>query len=96
MTGPDATHDRRPNTPAAPVGTRDAAVFSDRVDILYRFGRHHLFLPFSALCIAGVLYHPDRSDLGGRAAVPAADRARPSTPANWRRPIAAAIGTTRP
>jgi signal transduction histidine kinase/HPt (histidine-containing phosphotransfer) domain-containing protein len=24
--------------------------------VLYRLGRHHLFLPFSALCVAGVLY----------------------------------------
>jgi signal transduction histidine kinase len=55
MTGPDATQPT-PELAAAPVGSRDAAVFSDRVDILYRFGRHHLFLPFSALCIAGVLY----------------------------------------
>ena len=30
--------------------------FADRVDILYRLGRHYLFLPFSALCVSGVLY----------------------------------------
>ena len=33
-----------------------AAIFAGRVDILYRLGRHHLFVPFSALCIAAVLY----------------------------------------
>ncbi|HEX3672898.1 MAG TPA: ATP-binding protein [Rhizomicrobium sp.] len=33
-----------------------ADVFAGRIDVLYRLGRHHLFLPFSALCIAGVLY----------------------------------------
>jgi signal transduction histidine kinase/HPt (histidine-containing phosphotransfer) domain-containing protein len=32
------------------------STFADRVDILYRLGRHYLFLPFSALCVAGVLY----------------------------------------
>ena len=48
MTGPDAT---QPTMEAA-----SAPVCADRVDILYRIGRHHLFLPFSALCIAGVLY----------------------------------------
>src|ERR1700722_14409744 len=31
-------------------------VFADRIDLLYRLGRHHLFLPFSALCIVGILY----------------------------------------
>ncbi|MGD0142940.1 MAG: ATP-binding protein [Rhizomicrobium sp.] len=55
MTGPDATPPTTDDVPA-PVAQRDAAVFSDRIDILYRLGRHHLFLPFSALCIAGVLY----------------------------------------
>jgi signal transduction histidine kinase/HPt (histidine-containing phosphotransfer) domain-containing protein len=55
MTGPDATQPTMEDA-AVPTAQRDAIVFSDRVDILYRFGRHHLFLPFSALCIAGVLY----------------------------------------
>ncbi len=32
------------------------AIYSDRVDLLYRLGRHHLFLPFSALCLAAILY----------------------------------------
>lgn len=32
------------------------STFAGRVDILYRLGRHYLFLPFSALCLAGVLY----------------------------------------
>jgi signal transduction histidine kinase/HPt (histidine-containing phosphotransfer) domain-containing protein len=31
-------------------------VFADRIDLLFRLGRHHLFLPFSALCIVGILY----------------------------------------
>jgi signal transduction histidine kinase/HPt (histidine-containing phosphotransfer) domain-containing protein len=34
----------------------DAAIFAGRIDILYRLGRHYLFLPFSALCIAAVLF----------------------------------------
>jgi signal transduction histidine kinase/HPt (histidine-containing phosphotransfer) domain-containing protein len=55
MTGPDATQPMLEND-AAPETQRDADILSDRVDILYRFGRIHLFLPFSALCIAGVLY----------------------------------------
>jgi signal transduction histidine kinase/HPt (histidine-containing phosphotransfer) domain-containing protein len=55
MTGPDAMQPMVEND-AASSAQRDAAILSDRVDILYRFGRHHLFLPFSALCIAGVLY----------------------------------------
>jgi signal transduction histidine kinase/HPt (histidine-containing phosphotransfer) domain-containing protein len=36
--------------------TASEATFADRVDILYRLGRHYLFLPFAALCLAGVLY----------------------------------------
>ncbi len=36
--------------------TASETTFADRVDILYRLGRHYLFLPFSALCVAGVLY----------------------------------------
>ncbi|HEY2069050.1 MAG TPA: ATP-binding protein [Rhizomicrobium sp.] len=36
-----------------PAGESD---FAGRIDVLYRLGRHHLFVPFSALCIAGVLY----------------------------------------
>src|ERR1700733_63612 len=51
MTGPDAAQ-LLPN--ASPPS--EAIVFSDRIEILYRLGRHHLFLPFSALCILGVLY----------------------------------------
>src|ERR1700677_5075889 len=31
-------------------------VFADRIDLLFRLGPHHLFLPFSALCIVGILY----------------------------------------
>jgi signal transduction histidine kinase/HPt (histidine-containing phosphotransfer) domain-containing protein len=37
-------------------GSVEAGVFAGRIDVLYRLGRHNLFLPFSALCIAGVLY----------------------------------------
>lgn len=40
-----------------PMADMDAeAVFADRIDLLYRLGRHHLFLPFSALCLAAILY----------------------------------------
>ncbi len=38
---------------------RDAyadAVFAGRIELLYRLGRSHLFLPFSALCVVGLLY----------------------------------------
>jgi signal transduction histidine kinase/HPt (histidine-containing phosphotransfer) domain-containing protein len=38
------------------AGRIDAAIFAGRIDILYRLGRHYLFIPFSALCIAAVLY----------------------------------------
>jgi signal transduction histidine kinase/HPt (histidine-containing phosphotransfer) domain-containing protein len=34
----------------------DNSILAGRIDVLYRLGRHHLFLPFSALCVAGVLY----------------------------------------
>src|SRR5580704_8629426 len=34
----------------------DAAVFVGRIDILYRPGRNHLFLPFASLCLTAVLY----------------------------------------
>jgi signal transduction histidine kinase/HPt (histidine-containing phosphotransfer) domain-containing protein len=34
----------------------EAAIFAGRIDILYRLGRHYLFLPFSALSIAAALY----------------------------------------
>jgi signal transduction histidine kinase/HPt (histidine-containing phosphotransfer) domain-containing protein len=40
----------------AAESTASESTFADRVDILYRLGRHYLFLPFSALCVAGVLY----------------------------------------
>jgi len=32
------------------------ADMAGRIDILYRLSRHHLYLPFAALCLAGVLY----------------------------------------
>ncbi len=31
-------------------------IFTDRIELLFRLGRHHLFLPFSALCVVGILY----------------------------------------
>jgi signal transduction histidine kinase/HPt (histidine-containing phosphotransfer) domain-containing protein len=40
----------------AAESTASESTFADRVDILYRLGRHYLFLPFSTLCVAGVLY----------------------------------------
>jgi signal transduction histidine kinase/HPt (histidine-containing phosphotransfer) domain-containing protein len=41
---------------SAAENTASESTFADRVDILYRLGRHYLFLPFAALCLAGVLY----------------------------------------
>ncbi|HTQ15299.1 MAG TPA: ATP-binding protein [Rhizomicrobium sp.] len=41
---------------AEPSNSAGEALFAGRIDVLYRLGRHHLFVPFSALCIAGVLY----------------------------------------
>jgi signal transduction histidine kinase/HPt (histidine-containing phosphotransfer) domain-containing protein len=43
-------------TKTVPGRPNDARAFAGRIDILYRLGRHHLFLPFSALCLAAVLY----------------------------------------
>ncbi|MGD0191163.1 MAG: ATP-binding protein [Rhizomicrobium sp.] len=46
-----------PETRAEPDALPDEAViFAGRIDFLYRLGRFYLFLPFSALCIAAVLY----------------------------------------
>src|ERR1700678_903621 len=42
-------------SPAAP-SREVAAVFAGRIDLLYRVGRHQLYLPFAALCVAGMLY----------------------------------------
>ena len=42
-------------SPGAP-NREAAAVFAGRIDLLYRLGRHQLFLPFAALCVAGMLY----------------------------------------
>ena len=56
MSDPDApliTEAERDALRAA-VGMR--RVDEGRIDILYRLGRHYLFLPFAALCLAGVLY----------------------------------------
>ncbi|HWA30609.1 MAG TPA: ATP-binding protein, partial [Rhizomicrobium sp.] len=36
--------------------TKARAVPAERIDILFRMGRLHLFLPFSALCITAVFY----------------------------------------
>ena len=33
-----------------------SAVFADRIELLYRLGRNHLFLPFSAFCVVAMLY----------------------------------------
>jgi signal transduction histidine kinase/HPt (histidine-containing phosphotransfer) domain-containing protein len=38
------------------VGASGEGIFADRIDVLYRLGRHYLFLPFSGLCLAGILY----------------------------------------
>lgn len=48
---------------AAPVrdDAEARAIVAGRVDILFRLGRHYLFLPFAALCVAATLmghYHP--------------------------------------
>ncbi len=56
MSGPDATQPLPSETVEVRVPHTDA-IFADRVDILYRLGRFHLFLPFSALCVACVLYN---------------------------------------
>ncbi|HEY1630324.1 MAG TPA: ATP-binding protein [Rhizomicrobium sp.] len=45
MSVPDETQERA-----------EESTFAGRIDVLYRLGRHHLFIPFSALCVAGVLY----------------------------------------
>ena len=42
-------------SPGAP-NREAAAVFAGRIDLLYRLGRHQLYLPFAALCVAGMLY----------------------------------------
>ncbi len=39
-------------SPGAP-NREAAAVFAGRIDLLYRLGRHQLYLPFAALCVAG-------------------------------------------
>jgi len=33
-----------------------SAIFADRIDLLFRLGRIHLFLPFSAFCVVAMLY----------------------------------------
>jgi signal transduction histidine kinase/HPt (histidine-containing phosphotransfer) domain-containing protein len=56
MSGPSADITPEGLSPAQIAAAADEGVFAGRIDVLYRLGRHHLFLPFSALCIAGVLY----------------------------------------
>jgi signal transduction histidine kinase/HPt (histidine-containing phosphotransfer) domain-containing protein len=56
MSGPHAENMPERDPPAQIVAAADEGVFAGRIDVLYRLGRHHLFLPFSALCVAGVLY----------------------------------------
>jgi signal transduction histidine kinase/HPt (histidine-containing phosphotransfer) domain-containing protein len=41
---------------AAAPNREAVAVFAGRIDLLYRLGRHQLYLPFAALCVAGMLY----------------------------------------
>lgn len=56
MSGPDAPQVLKSEHEVvrAPASTRH--VDEGRIDILYRLGRHYLFLPFAALCLASVLY----------------------------------------
>jgi len=44
------------NVSAEMPNAEAAAVFAGRIDLLYRLGRLQLYLPFAALCIAGMLY----------------------------------------
>ncbi len=55
MSGPDALQDSIARG-AESAAEEARAVLAGRVEILYRLGRHYLFLPFAALCLAGVLY----------------------------------------
>jgi signal transduction histidine kinase/HPt (histidine-containing phosphotransfer) domain-containing protein len=45
----------RNEAPQAP-DKEAAAIFVGRIDLLYRLGRLQLYIPFAALCIAGMLY----------------------------------------
>jgi signal transduction histidine kinase/HPt (histidine-containing phosphotransfer) domain-containing protein len=56
MSGPHAENMPERDPPAQIVAAAGESVFAGRIDVLYRLGRHHLFLPFSALCVAGVLF----------------------------------------
>ena len=40
----------------SPVSDEATEIFADRVDLLYRLGRYHLFIPFSALCFVAILH----------------------------------------
>lgn len=44
------------NLSTGPVRTEESAAFANRIDVLYRLCRHHLYVPFSALCLACVFY----------------------------------------
>ncbi|HUO93619.1 MAG TPA: ATP-binding protein, partial [Rhizomicrobium sp.] len=44
------------NVSAEKPNAEAAAIFAGRIDLLYRLGRLQLYLPFAALCIAGMLY----------------------------------------
>ena len=41
--------------PLIEPGVRASVIAQGRVDILYRLGRHYLFLPFAALCVAATM-----------------------------------------
>ncbi len=52
QTTPRAAPEERPQIAAA---APQDVLAQGRVDILYRFGRHYLFLPFAALCVAATM-----------------------------------------
>jgi signal transduction histidine kinase/HPt (histidine-containing phosphotransfer) domain-containing protein len=57
MSGPESAsvdETESDGSPGADAAAR--AIFAGRIDLLYSLGRHYLFLPFSALCLAGVVY----------------------------------------
>ncbi len=56
MSDQQATHDNRESS--VDEGADEAcarALIAGRIDILFRLGRHYLFLPFAALCVAATL-----------------------------------------
>jgi signal transduction histidine kinase/HPt (histidine-containing phosphotransfer) domain-containing protein len=56
MSDPDAPLITKAEREALRANALVRRVDEGRIDILYRLGRHYLFLPFAALCLAGVLY----------------------------------------